>query len=290
VAAPGIGSIGVVVACALLGVLWKNGYLYALDAGQPRIGHRFSERALPVRACRFLNNRVPEGRILNNWDSGGYLRFATGRPVFVDGRTEILGQKFYAEYLRFKDANQLPGRLDHWQVQIALVPFEHLPMWAAYFLEHSEQWRCVYADDRDMIFLGRGFAPEIGGLSPPRAGQDYPVFSSNEMDQNLAAGLARQSPTWFGAFTRHHAKPHRELSLSAQYLLRKHPEAAAAHALSGLQRSTFASPDLLLNLGHALYWLKDYSRAGRCYQAFLKTGSDPLAAKRLQKLQARGAP
>ncbi|HTO81393.1 MAG TPA: hypothetical protein VMQ73_04115 [Methylomirabilota bacterium] len=56
--------------------------------------------ALPVDAVRFiLDNRI-EGRPFNSYDYGGYLIHALypQQRVFIDGRTDVYGDQFFADY------------------------------------------------------------------------------------------------------------------------------------------------------------------------------------------------
>lgn len=273
--------VATMAGCMWLAALWATGYLYAQERLPNRVGHRFNSEFLPVRACEFLNQRVPPGRLLNNWDYGGYVRFATRRPVFIDGRSEVVGEEFYRQYVLMKMHDRLPRFLAQWRPQIALVPFNNIPDWFYHF-NTSSDWRCVYADEQDAIYLHRSFAPEVPEILPAQPHRDYPVYTDEETDRILEAGIRRRAPGLLAALTRRHHYPLRELRATAFYCLRRQPDAAIGLGLRGLATSTFPSPDILNNLMQAFLAKKDYRRAARCFDAIPAAWRDP----RIERLLA----
>jgi hypothetical protein len=56
---------------------------------------------LPVRVTEYLNTAQPSGPMFNSYNWGGYLTFfAPQYPVYVDGRTDLYGDKFLTDYLQ----------------------------------------------------------------------------------------------------------------------------------------------------------------------------------------------
>jgi hypothetical protein len=268
--------------CAVLIVQVANGYYYGQQRSPDRMGHRFNADILPVRAGEFLTGFAPPPRILNSWDNGGYLSFATRRPVFVYGWNEVHGADFYLDYLRFKNPRRMPAQLAKWHQNAALVPHNELPQWFAVLAAHRE-WRCVYADDVFAVFFHASYAPEAGPWRWPEAGADRPA----DEDELLRRGAARRMPSLLASLARTHYEPRRELRLTALALLGGNPEAAVCAGLEGLRRATFPAPELLLNMGHAYYALREADRAAFCYASALNDLTDELARSRLEKLRRR---
>lgn len=272
--------------CLVVILRWHSGYQYAHERSLHQPGHVFNENHLPVRACDFMRRHLPPGRLLNNWDTGGFIHFATGWPVFVDGRTEVLGEAFYGEYTRFKILDQMPVMLGKWKPDVALVTYNSLPQWL-HFFHNARGWRCVYADSRDAIYVRDGFAPDVSSLPMSEPAEHVPAFADADVERILDRAIAMRPPGWWLSLFGRHYEPRVELALTAMYLQRQQPRAAIDVGLEGLRRATFPAPEMLLNLGHAFYRVKDYPRAERCYAVFLRHERDALAEKRLAKLREK---
>jgi hypothetical protein len=265
-----------------------TGYWYASQRSPHRLGGGFNERVLPVRASAFLAETVPgPRRLLNNWEAGGYLGFATGWPVFIDGRNEVMGEEFYREYLKTRAPETLPAVIRDHQIDGALVPFNDLPLWYHLFLQDRD-WDLVHRDDRHAVFLREAATVGLSPLGAPRPGEDYPVFGEAEIDSILERGLALRRPSLLSSVLRAHHDPQVELDESLLWLRSGRPEAALGRGLEGLARSTFPLPELLASLGHAFYDRGDAVRAARCFERALRELDDPLARERLEELRRRG--
>lgn len=56
---------------------------------------------LPVKAANFVVENGITGNLFNNYGDGGYLiyRLSPGRKVFIDGRADLYGDKFFKDFL-----------------------------------------------------------------------------------------------------------------------------------------------------------------------------------------------
>ena len=254
---------GTMVALSLvLALQIRSGWLYAQQRLPHRLGHGFNQNFLPVRACAFLNARVPEGRLLNTWDEGGFVAFATRRKTFIDARTEVMGEEFFGSYRRLLDAGTLPFELPRWDPKIVLAPLAEVPEWVTYFLA-SPQWRLVYADEQDFVFLRRDFAPQIPELDSPLA----PSVDPARLDRALDRAFDLRAPGLLATLRGPHHDPLIELRAVAAWLYRGRPAQALAVGVAGLERSTFPAPRLLRNVMLALAGTGDMTRAQRVHAA-----------------------
>ncbi len=119
-----------------------------------------SQRSFPDRAGDFLVRHRVKGNFLNEFNSGAYLvgRTYPDIRVFIDGRTEVYGPKFfeYAQRLFVKqDITELAKALENETIEGVLIntvrgdPSEKV---LRYFYEHP-QWATVYLGHDGVIFL-----------------------------------------------------------------------------------------------------------------------------------------
>ncbi len=109
--------------------------------------HRFAPDTAnsPVRAVTELKKLNVE-RVFNDYDFGGYL-IASGVAPFIDGRTELYGEKFFVEQHRasdLSDPDSLFRLLDEQQIQATLMRNDSA---VSKLLDHVDGWQEVYGDD-----------------------------------------------------------------------------------------------------------------------------------------------
>jgi hypothetical protein len=130
-----------VALAAAVGVL--TGAVVAHREYTPRPAHS------PAAAVDVLK-RENAKRILNDLPFGGYL-IARGMPVFLDGRSELYGEKFVMRYFRalqLKDVNQLLDILRDYDIDAVLLT-PGTP--AITLLDHLPGWQRVHADETSVV-------------------------------------------------------------------------------------------------------------------------------------------
>jgi hypothetical protein len=135
--------------------------------------HRFAPGTgnSPVAAVSELK-KLKLKRVFNDYDFGGYL-IASGVAPFIDGRTELYGEKFFVEH---HNASELiePDRLfrllDEYRIEATLMRTQSA---ATRLLDHVDGWRKVYSDEVATIYLRKNDAPHAAdALAPPDAKVD----------------------------------------------------------------------------------------------------------------------
>lgn len=246
----------------------RSGYLYHGRHGAARPGPGFNPHTLPVRAAAFLNRAdVPPGRLLNALHDGGYLEFATRRPVFIDGRLEVGGAAWYRQHLATTRPDQLGATILRHDIQFVVVPFSDIPAWFQ-AIAAQEAWRCVHLDDYSAIFFRGDFAPWIPALAAPASGGAPPWGGPDAERRVLARAAALRNPGGLATLRGPHYYPLAEIRLCRAYQQMGWSEAAVAVGLRGLARTTFEAPDLLLNLGSAYWMVGRHGPAALCYRAW----------------------
>jgi hypothetical protein len=115
--------------------------------------HRFEphSRGSPVAAVAALK-KLNLARVFNDYDFGGYL-IANGVAPFIDGRTELYGEKFFVEHNAasgLMEPENLFRLLDRYKIEATLMRTQSA---ATRLLDHMDGWQKVYADDIATIHL-----------------------------------------------------------------------------------------------------------------------------------------
>ncbi len=105
----------------------------------------------PVAAVRELKKLNVE-RVFNDYDFGGYL-IASGVAPFIDGRTELYGEKFFVDHNNasgLMEPDNLFRLLDEYRIEATFMRTQSA---ATKLLDHIDGWRKVYSDEVATIHL-----------------------------------------------------------------------------------------------------------------------------------------
>jgi hypothetical protein len=114
----------------------------------------------PVSALAAVPASLRGAPALNHYDFGGYLIFSGVRP-YVDGRTDLFGDGFFADYDQIiaGDPKALDAALDKWNIAWTIFP-PGLPVVRA--LDSRSDWVRLYQDAHAVIHVRRDFlAPDL---------------------------------------------------------------------------------------------------------------------------------
>ena len=137
------------------GFLWPVGTLL-LVGGLTVAGilkFRFSDEKFPVAAVEFMKKEHITGNMFNNDEFGDYLIFSAWPEyrVFMDGRSDMYGEKFGSDYLRLANAQAgWKEVLEKYNITVVLFDTQS-PMSAA--LSEQHDWQPIYSDRVATIFL-----------------------------------------------------------------------------------------------------------------------------------------
>jgi hypothetical protein len=113
-------------------------------------------RGSPVAAVGELK-KLNFSRVFNDYDFGGYL-IANGVAPFIDGRTELYGEKFFVEHNAasgLMKPENLFRLLDDYNIEATLMRTQSA---ATTLLDHIDGWQKIYADDIATIHVRRAGA------------------------------------------------------------------------------------------------------------------------------------
>ena len=96
-----------------------------------------------------LENNL-QGRVFNEYNWGGYLIWRTqDLPVFVDGRTDLFGDKILGEWLTAVQAGEgWRDILNKWQVAYVLID-PGRPLAKAL---PEDGWKLLYSDAQAVVY------------------------------------------------------------------------------------------------------------------------------------------
>ncbi len=108
-------------------------------------------RGSPVAAVAELK-KFDVTRVFNDYDFGGFL-IANGVAPFIDGRTELYGEKFFVDHNAasgLMEPENLFRLLDAYKIEATLMRTQSA---AAKLLDHVDGWQKIYSDDIATIHL-----------------------------------------------------------------------------------------------------------------------------------------
>ncbi|MGJ4943290.1 hypothetical protein ACQR1W_22120 [Bradyrhizobium sp. HKCCYLS1011] len=120
-------------------------------------------RGTPVAAVTELK-KLHLTRVLNDYDFGGYL-IASGVAPFIDGRTELYGEKFFVDHNAasgLMEPDNLFRLLKDYDIEATLLRTQSA---ATKLLDHSDGWQKIYADDIATIHVRNAAA--LHSMEPP---------------------------------------------------------------------------------------------------------------------------
>jgi hypothetical protein len=120
--------------------------------------HRFEPhmRGSPVAAVTELK-KLHLTRVFNDYDFGGYL-ISAGVAPFIDGRTELYGEKFFVDHNSasgLMEPENLFRLLDQYKIEATLMRTQSA---ATKLLDHIDGWQKIYSDDIATIHLRKAGA------------------------------------------------------------------------------------------------------------------------------------
>jgi hypothetical protein len=144
-------AIAVPIAAGAVAFMWLSAYLRGPTQFRLRPDPYWG--AYPVDAAAWVKANVPDGVVFNEYGWGGYLiwTFYPQRRVYMDGREEMYGERYFAQFVRTISANS------DWQETFARANVQATitdpngPLAAA--LSVDPGWRKAYADRIAAVFV-----------------------------------------------------------------------------------------------------------------------------------------
>ena len=268
-----------------------NAY-YISDRRVERFGLGLDMDVLPVRATEFLVQNHLDGRILNHMSAGGWLEWKGPQKVFVDGRTDVMGEKFYSEYMDSFGPRGLESLMGQYRFDLVLCIHTMDRQWVN-DLQSRPDWRLVYLDGRVAIYLRKDYAAQVPTLDMERLPAELGIpIPNREWTLNLL--LAPRPATWIlflDGFYKPSIYPNGLLGLGLFNYYTGNPgdyRMAEPFFLECIRRSQGRYYDFYLNAGIMYLNTKRFDEARICMEQVLKdTPKQPAARQVLAALGVR---
>lgn len=270
--------------------LFLAGFSARLATNAHYVSNRLSDRfglgldrdSLPVRACGFLSENHLDGKILNDLDDGDWLDWLGPQKTFMDGRLDVMGRDFFTQYVQ----SQAPGGLETLLAQYRpdIVFFNPLlvPQWAL-ALRDQPDWRLVYLDSVNAVYLRKGYAPQIPPLDFKKLLGQSGVSPS--ILSEAPSLLQMPPPSPWANFGKDFIKPAEysngllNLGIYSSYV--GSPQASELFFLEAIRRCQGRYPDFYYNLGLLYASQGRREEAILCMRRVLRERPEDLMARRI---------
>ncbi len=141
-----------VVTALLICRVFTDAY-YIADRRQERTGLGWNDLNLPVQAAEYIKGKDFKSPMINDLAFGGYLMWVLDKKVFIDGRLEVTGEKFfvYAEESML-DQNRLDVTARKYGADWIIFNYP-LRMDLLKRMSADRRWKLAYFDHISALFV-----------------------------------------------------------------------------------------------------------------------------------------
>jgi len=266
--------------CALLLLLMRVDWWSRATSGLGS-GLTYSPTGHSSGAAEIIRRAGPEVRIMNPHDLGGWLAWATGQKVYIDGRNDNYPERLYREWVATGLAENFKALLEVIRANLVVARVSGEGVWIE-ALAKEPNWRLVFRSDGILVFIRSDLAPEIPALGrEDTAGKTPSDFVA--WDRQLQIEAAKLLPKWWNVVT------YGQLMLdeSAGSVLLGMPKEAQAYAWAGICKNRYFIVELWVNLAAAFEMAKEYRLADFCWDTILRKVPDKDLQERAEKARSR---
>jgi hypothetical protein len=236
-------------------------------------------------ASEIIQRAGPEVRIMNPHDLGGWIAWATGQKVYIDGRNDNYPERLYRESVATGVAENFKALIEVIRANVVVARESGEGVWIE-TLAKEPNWRLVFRSDGILVFMRNDLAPGILALGGEDTAGGIPSdFAA--WDRQLQIEAAKPLPDWWSAM------PFGQLVLdgvagqSAGSILLGRSEEAQASAWAGICKNRYFIVELWVNLAAAFEMAKEYRLADFCWGTILRKVPDKDLQERAEKARAR---
>lgn len=251
-------------------------------------GTGLEEFSHPVKATEFLNENKLNGRILNDLNSGSWLIWKGPQKVFIDGRLEVMKEKFFKEYrMSFDYKEGLKILIEKYKPDIIFFDYDVSLKWFLQ-LRNIDEFRMVYCDEKTAIFLRNGYRDELKSVNLMdlvyKIGVDTTIAEKDEWDILKIKGKNRML-RFIESLYKKQVYPYELINLGVFAYQSNNFNAAIILHLEFLRRTDGKYYETYLNLGSIYYRMKKFEKSLYCYKRTLEYNpKNKLAKDRINEI------
>lgn len=236
-------------------------------------GIGLEENAHPVKATEFLSQNKLDGRILNDLNSGSWLIWKGPQKVFIDGRLEVMKEKFFKEYrMSFEYRDGLKILIEKYKPDIILFNYDVSLLW--YFqLKNIKDFRIIYCDMNTAVYFRKGYQDDLTEINimevVNKMGLDTIISEKEEWDI-LRIKNKNRITRFFTSLYKKQVYPYEFINLGIFAYQTNNFKAAVILHLEFLKRTEGKYFETYFNLGSIYYRMQEFEKSLYCYQKTLE--------------------
>lgn len=264
---------------------------YYVERGGGSFGMGIDYNVHPVGAGDFVLKNKLKARILNDLNHGSWFIWKVRQPVFIDGRLEVMKEKFFEKYHR----SYSPGGVKRliYEYKPDMVVFDYSYPEALFWdrdIKSMPDWRIVYWDSKSVIFARKDFAPHIKRVNFMKKIKDMGIDTS--LTDEMVWRILKKKPEsgfiyWLKGFFRKRESKISLLKMAFYAYLSLEFKCAEMIYLEALEKRCRLYENIYFNLGAVYFFKGEYDKAIYCYERVLKTSPDNTRAmEMLRRIKA----
>ncbi|OPX18385.1 hypothetical protein BXT86_01455 [candidate division WOR-3 bacterium 4484_100] len=256
---------------------------FYIEQGGGNFGLGLDRFVHPLGAAEFITRNRLQGRILNDMNHGSWLIWGVRQPVFIDGRLEVMKERFFKEYHLSHTKGGLKKLVKKYRPDMIIYDYSY-PEALAWDIDlmTMTDWRPIYWDHRSVIYARKDFAVEIPTLDFLQNIAQMKIDTT--IDKKRAWDILRlpskgKSLLWLEGFYREQYFPYDLMQMAFYAYMNLKFRAAEILYLEVLRRSRYHLKNVYYNLGAVYYFGGKYKKALYCYQRVLEEEPDNKKAR-----------
>ena len=274
-------------------LLIDNGY-YFLQNRPMKMGVGIDNTIQSVTCSEFMIANEINGKVLNDFNVGSWLEWHWDKPVYIDGRLEVMQEDFFSEYNTSHQRGGLQKLVSKYGPTAILFDYTLLPVWHQQLLQ-MPNYKMVMEGNKAALYVKKSAYPHIEAFDFRKWLESKNL--THQLSEKKVYELLRTEPLNFRGILYH------ALTLQVKYLHSEYMKTGIFAYRNGqyavaerlylkyLEETKGGDVNVFVNLGSLYMRQKQYNKARLCYiQARKIIPDNPLVKKRLKVLNSRIAP